>query len=67
MSPALQAAYQAVIDKYKAKVLDLDIEHTAIEDPVSIDRRSQALTALAAANPGLADQLHSARHSRGTD
>ena len=50
---SLQAAYQAVIDKYKAKVLDLDIEHTAIEDPVSIDRRSQALTALAAANPGL--------------
>jgi hypothetical protein len=29
------------------------VEHTAIEDPVSIDRRSQALTALAAANPGL--------------
>ena len=51
--PTLQAAYQAVVDKYKAKVLDLDIEHTAIEDPVSIDRRSQALTALAAANPGL--------------
>ena len=51
--PSLQAAYQAVIDKYKAKVLDLDIEHTAIEDPVSIDRRSQALTALAAANPRL--------------
>jgi len=50
---SLQAAYQAVIDKYKAKILDLDIEHTAIEDPVSIDRRSQALTALAAANPGL--------------
>ena len=51
--PTLQAAYQAVVDKYKAKVLDLDIEHTAIEDPVSIDRRSQALTALAAANAGL--------------
>jgi hypothetical protein len=51
--PTLQAAYQAVVDKYKAKVLDLDIEHTAIEDPVSIDRRSQALTALVAANPGL--------------
>jgi len=50
---ALQAAYQAVIDKYKAKVLDLDIEHTAIEDPISIDRRSQTLTALVAANPGL--------------
>jgi chitinase len=51
--PSLQAAYQAVVDKYKAKVLDLDIEHTAIEDPVSIDRRSQALAKLAAANPGL--------------
>ena len=51
--PSLQAAYQAVIDKYKAKILDFDVEHTAIEDPVSIDRRSQALKALAAANPGL--------------
>jgi hypothetical protein len=50
---SLQSAYQTVVDKYKAKVLDLDIEHTAIEDPVSIDRRSQALTALSAANPGL--------------
>jgi len=50
---SLQAAYQAVVDKYKLKVLDLDIEHTAIEDPVSIDRRSQALTALATANPGI--------------
>ena len=51
--PSLQAAYQTVIDKYKAKILDFDVEHTAIEDPVSIDRRSQALKALAAANPGL--------------
>jgi chitinase len=51
--PSLQAAYQAVMDKYKLKVLDLDIEHTAIEDPASIDRRSQALAALAAVNPGI--------------
>jgi hypothetical protein len=51
--PSLQAAYQAVVDKYKLKILDLDIEHTAIEDPVSIDRRSQALAALAAANTGI--------------
>ncbi len=51
--PSLQAAYQTVIDKYKVKILDFDVEHTAIEDPVSIDRRSQALKALAAANPGL--------------
>jgi hypothetical protein len=50
---SLQAAYQTVVDKYKLKVLDLDIEHTAIEDPVSIDRRSQALKALVGANPGL--------------
>jgi hypothetical protein len=51
--PSLQAAYQTVIDKYKVKILDFDVEHTAIEDPVSIDRRSQALKALAASNPGL--------------
>jgi hypothetical protein len=51
--PSLQAAYQSVIDKYKVKILDFDVEHTAIEDPISIDRRSQALKALAAANPGL--------------
>jgi len=50
---SLQSAYQVVVDKYKLKVLDLDIEHTAIEDPISIDRRSQALAALSAANPGL--------------
>jgi chitinase len=51
--PSLQAAYQAVVDKYRLRVLDLDIEHAAIEDPISIDRRSEALTALAAANPGI--------------
>jgi hypothetical protein len=51
--PSLLAAYQSVIDKYKVKILDFDVEHTAIEDPVSIDRRSQALKALAATNPGL--------------
>ena len=50
---SLQAAYQVVIDKYKAKILDFDVEHTAIEDPISIDRRSRALKALATANPGL--------------
>lgn len=49
-----QAAYQQVIDKYKAKYLDFDVEHLAIEDPASIDRRSVALKALAAANPGVA-------------
>ncbi|MGE5113835.1 MAG: chitinase [Acidobacteriaceae bacterium] len=50
---SLQKAYQVVVDKYKAKYLDMDVEHFAIEDQASIDRRSQALKALAAANPGL--------------
>ncbi len=50
---SLQAAYQSVIDKYKMKILDFDVEHLAVEDPVSIDRRSIALKALAAVNPGL--------------
>ncbi len=51
--PSLQGAYQSVVDKYKTQVLDLDVEHTAIEDPMSIDLRSQALKSLVAANPGL--------------
>jgi chitinase len=51
--PSLQAAYQSVIEKYKVNILDFDVEHTAIEDPISIDRRSQALNALAATNPGI--------------
>ncbi len=51
--PSLQAAYQAVINKYKVRILDFDVEHLAIEDQASIDRRSQALKALAAANPKL--------------
>ncbi|HEX6881312.1 MAG TPA: chitinase [Terriglobales bacterium] len=50
---SLQTAYQTVIDKYKVTMLDFDIEHFAIEDAASIDRRSQALTALSTANPGL--------------
>ena len=50
---SLQTAYQSVIDKYKVTMLDFDIEHFAIEDAASIDRRSQALTALSTANPGL--------------
>lgn len=53
---SLQRAYQRVIDQYKVKILDFDVEHFAIENQVSIDRRSQALKALAAANPGI--QFH---------
>jgi chitinase len=50
---SLQSAYQAVIDKYKVKQIDLDVEGDAIENKASNDRRSQALTKLVAANPGL--------------
>jgi len=51
--PSLQAAYQAVINKYNVNRLDFDVESSAVNDPPSIDRRSQALKALSAANPGL--------------
>jgi hypothetical protein len=49
----LAAQYQAVIDKYKLAVLDMDIEGTAIKDPVSVDRRNAALALIQAANPGV--------------
>lgn len=49
----LAAQYQAVIDQYKLAVLDMDIEGTAIKDPVSVDRRNAALAAIQAANPGV--------------
>jgi chitodextrinase len=60
----LQAAYQAVINKYSVNsstpvMLDFDIEGGAVDSPVrgdginSVDLRNQALTALVAANPGL--------------
>lgn len=50
---ALAAQYQAVIDKYKLAVLDMDIEGTAIKDPESVDRRNAALAAIQTANPGI--------------
>ncbi|HEY6844687.1 MAG TPA: hypothetical protein VI320_00595 [Terracidiphilus sp.] len=59
----LQAAYQAVIDKYSVDrdhpvALDFDIESDAINSPVlngvnTVDLRNQALARLAKANPGL--------------
>ena len=59
----LQAAYQAVVDKYSIDrdhpvALDFDIEGDAINSPVlngvnTVDLRNQALARLAKANPGL--------------
>ncbi|GAA2882470.1 hypothetical protein Acy02nite_78240 [Actinoplanes cyaneus] len=50
---ALQAEYQAVVDAYNLKYIDLDIEGAASADTASINRRSTALAALQKANPGL--------------
>src|SRR4051794_24566030 len=55
---SLQAAYQAVLTKYRVNSstpvrLDFDIEGGATTDQASITRRNQALKALKAANPGL--------------
>jgi hypothetical protein len=50
---ALQAQYQAVIDKYKVSVLDMDIEGKSLNDTASVDRRNIALAAIQAANPNI--------------
>jgi hypothetical protein len=49
----LQAQYQAVIDKYKVSVLDLDIEGKSLADTASVDRRNVALAAIQAVNPAV--------------
>jgi hypothetical protein len=50
---SLQAAYQSVIDQYHLRMVDFDIETSAVRDPASVDRRNIALAALQAANPRL--------------
>jgi hypothetical protein len=50
---ALQAEYQAVVDAYGLKYVDLDIEGAAVADTASVARRSTALAGLQKANPGL--------------
>lgn len=47
---SLQAQYQAVINKYNLRYIDLDIEDFS---PTAIDMRNKALKNLAAANPNL--------------
>ena len=49
----LQAAYQSVIDRYGATMIDIDIEGAATTDQASITRRDRALANIKAANPGL--------------
>jgi chitinase len=50
---SLQAQYQAVMNKYNVKVLDFDVEGSALDDTNANDRRNAALAALQTANPGL--------------
>ncbi|HET6211548.1 MAG TPA: cellulose binding domain-containing protein [Micromonosporaceae bacterium] len=49
----LTAEYQAVVTAYALKYLDVDIEGSAVAEPASISRRSQALARLQQNNPGL--------------
>jgi chitodextrinase len=50
---SLQAAYQAVINQYQFKWIDLNIEGGMVHDSVSVDRRNKAIKALQDANPNL--------------
>jgi hypothetical protein len=53
-TPAATAAeYQAVVDAYALRYLDIDIEGGAVADPVSVARRSAALVLLQKARPNL--------------
>ncbi|MEU7866246.1 cellulose binding domain-containing protein [Dactylosporangium sp. NPDC049140] len=49
----VEAEYQAVVDAYGLKYIDLDIEGAAVADPTTIARRSQALALLQAARPSV--------------
>jgi hypothetical protein len=50
---SLVAEYQAVVTAYALKYVDFDIEGSAVAEPASITRRSQALARLQQNNPGL--------------
>ncbi len=50
---AAQAQYQAVVNKYRVKMLDFDIEGAPIADTAAVDRRNAALAGLQRANSGL--------------
>jgi hypothetical protein len=50
---AVEAEYQAVVDAYALKYIDLDIEGAAVAEPITIARRSQALKLLQTARPNL--------------
>jgi hypothetical protein len=49
----LQAVYQKVVTRYKAKLLDSDIEGAAVTNQATLALRDKALIGLKKANPGL--------------
>jgi len=50
---AVETEYQAVVDAYGLKYIDLDIEGAAVAEPASVARRSQALKLLQNARPNV--------------
>ena len=56
--PILQAAYQDVIDAYGLTHIDFDIEGAAVNEPASVDRRSQAIAGLQATAAAASHELH---------
>lgn len=50
---ALYNEYNAVVNAYQLRYLDLDIEGSATAEPASVARRSQAVARLQQAHPGL--------------
>jgi hypothetical protein len=50
---AVETEYQAIVDAYNLKYLDIDIEGGAVADPTSIARRSAALVLLQKARPNV--------------
>jgi hypothetical protein len=49
----LTTEYDAVVDAYQANFVDFDIEGSAVAEPASIARRSQAIAGVQRSHPGL--------------
>jgi hypothetical protein len=54
---SLANAYSQAARRYRAQALDFDVEHLAIEDQGSIDRRSEAIALIEKADPKLRIQF----------
>ena len=55
---SVKNAYQSVIDAYNLTHIDFDIEGAMVADPVSIERRSQAIAALQSDAANAGRELH---------